>query len=65
MESAAIEKAKTIVIFFALHANLPAYQNLLEGFSTTFWEKFGVKSVPEIIHIAYQAGLISTNKTYK
>jgi len=26
-------------------------------------EKFGVKSVPEIIHIAYQAGLFSPDKT--
>ena len=26
-------------------------------------EKFGVKSVPEVIHIAYQAGLISSDKT--
>ena len=26
-------------------------------------EKFGAKSVPEIIHIAYQAGLISSDKT--
>ena len=26
-------------------------------------EKFGVRSVPEIIHIAYQAGLLSSDKT--
>ncbi len=26
-------------------------------------EKFGVKSVPEIIHISYQAGLLSSDKT--
>ncbi len=26
-------------------------------------EKFGVKSVPEIIHIAYQAGLLTSDKT--
>ena len=31
---------KTIVIFFSLHANLPAYQNLLEGFRTTFSEEY-------------------------
>ena len=31
---------KTIVVFFALHANLPAYQNLLEGFRTTFSEEY-------------------------
>jgi signal transduction histidine kinase len=33
-------KSKTIVIFFSLHANLPAYQNLLEGFRTTFSEAY-------------------------
>lgn len=33
-------KTKTIVIFFSLHANLPAYQNLLEGFRTTFSEEY-------------------------
>jgi len=32
----ASEKTKTIVIFFSLHAGLPAYQNFLEGFRTTF-----------------------------
>lgn len=31
---------KTIVIFFSLHANLPAYQNLLEGFRTNFAEEY-------------------------
>jgi signal transduction histidine kinase len=31
---------KTVVIFFSLHANLPAYQNLLEGFRTTFSEAY-------------------------
>ena len=31
---------KTIVVFFALHANLPAYQNLLEGFRTTLSEEY-------------------------
>jgi signal transduction histidine kinase len=33
-------KTKTIVIFFSLHAGLPAYQNLLEGFRTTFSEEY-------------------------
>ncbi len=31
---------KTIVIFLSLHANLPAYQNLVEGFRTTFSEEY-------------------------
>ena len=31
---------KTIVVFFSLHARLPAYQNLLEGFRTTFSEAY-------------------------
>ena len=35
----ASEKTKTIVIFFSLHAGLPAYQNFLEGFRTTFSEE--------------------------
>ncbi len=35
----ASEKTKTIVIFFSLHAGLPAYQNFLEGFRTTFFEE--------------------------
>jgi len=39
-ESQANEKTKTIVIFFSLHAGLPAYQNLLEGFRTTFSEEY-------------------------
>ncbi|MEI7981882.1 MAG: ATP-binding protein [Bacteroidota bacterium] len=39
-EGMANEKTKTIVIFFSLHANLPAYQNLLEGFRTTFSEGY-------------------------
>ncbi len=29
-------KVKNVVIFFALNANLPAYQNLLEGIKSTF-----------------------------
>ncbi len=33
-------KTKTIVVFFSLHANLPAYQNLLEGFRTTLSETY-------------------------
>jgi signal transduction histidine kinase len=33
-------RTKTIVIFFSLHANLPAYQNMLEGFRTTFSEEY-------------------------
>ncbi len=36
----AASNTKTIVIFFALHANLPAYQTLLEGFRTTFSEEY-------------------------
>ena len=39
-ETHASEKTKTIVIFFSLHAGLPAYQNLLEGFRTTFSEEY-------------------------
>jgi signal transduction histidine kinase len=39
-KSYADSKTKTIVIFFSLHANLPAYQNLLEGFTTTFSEEY-------------------------
>jgi signal transduction histidine kinase len=35
----ASEKTKTIVIFFSLHAGLPAYQNFLEGFRTAFSEE--------------------------
>ena len=35
----ASEKTKTIVIFFSLNAGLPAYQNFLEGFRTTFSEE--------------------------
>jgi signal transduction histidine kinase len=35
----ASERTKTIVIFFSLHAGLPAYQNFLEGFRTTFSEE--------------------------
>jgi signal transduction histidine kinase len=38
-DAKASEKTKTIVIFFSLHAGLPAYQNLLEGFRTTFFEE--------------------------
>ena len=34
------DKTKTIVILFSLHANLPAYQNLIEGFRTTFSEEY-------------------------
>ena len=37
-------RTKTIVIFFSLHANLPAYQNLLEGFRTTFSEEYNQPS---------------------
>jgi signal transduction histidine kinase len=36
----ASEKTRTVVIFFSLHAGLPAYQNLLEGFRTTFSEEY-------------------------
>lgn len=39
-ETHANEKTKTIVIFFSLHAGLPAYQNFLEGFRTTFSEEY-------------------------
>jgi signal transduction histidine kinase len=35
----ASEKTKTIVIFFSLHAGLPAYQNFLEGFRAAFSEE--------------------------
>ena len=38
-DAKASEKTKTIVIFFSLHAGLPAYQNFLEGFRTTFSEE--------------------------
>ena len=40
LETFSGNKTKTIVIFFSLHANLPAYQNLLEGFHTTFSEEY-------------------------
>jgi signal transduction histidine kinase len=38
LEAQTAEKTKTIVIFFSLHAGLPAYQNFLEGFRNTFSE---------------------------
>jgi signal transduction histidine kinase len=34
-ESYAVNKFKTIVVFFSLNANLPSYQNFLEGFHST------------------------------
>jgi len=40
LETYSGNRTKTIVIFFSLHANLPAYQNLLEGFRTTFSEEY-------------------------
>ena len=40
LETFSGNKTKTIVIFFSLHANLPAYQNLLEGFRTTFSDEY-------------------------
>ena len=40
LKSYSENKTKTIVIFFSLHANLPAYQNLLEGFRTTLSEEY-------------------------
>jgi hypothetical protein len=40
LETYSGSRTKTIVIFFSLHSNLPAYQNLLEGFRTTFAEEY-------------------------
>lgn len=40
LKSYSDSNTKTIVVFFALHANLPAYQNLVEGFRTTFSEEY-------------------------
>jgi|WetSurMetagenome_2_1015567.scaffolds.fasta_scaffold21181_1 signal transduction histidine kinase len=38
LEGYSRNKVKTIVIFFAWNASLPAYQNILEGFRDTFYK---------------------------